>query len=544
MAEKRIQDFATATEALDDDLLLISSDGETYNMKVKTLKDAVQGDADRAEAAAKEAAATAKQVSESVGNIEERATSAEVKAASAESAAKTAVQDAADAKKAASNTEGMVSTAQTAASQASTAAAKAEDEASKASTSASAAQEAAGKAADASNKAVEAANTATTTAGEAKTTANEAKSAAEQATSDAADAAANVKTATDAATKSAASAKTAELQATAAANTLAQFQEIIENGVVQDVQSVDDGLKITYTNGGTITLPIKASGGLAFSSMYYDTETYYLHLYDENEKDVIDPVYIPGGGGGGSGGSSGVTLTNETYVNGEKALSFAIAQGQTTELSYTFTDTDPDFGGAAAYYVNGEQVATANIVQNKKITFDPSAWLVSGDNKVKVVVTDENGATGSKTWNISVLTVSVTATLSESTLYTVGTAFRITYTPVGSGMSKTTHFLIDGVQAAEATTSYSGRQLVQSLTINSHGAHDIDIYTTTTASGNTIKSPTIHFCIAVVDSSSNVPIITVKNKKPSGSVYMTAALQYMVYQGNFRRPRQLSEADD
>ena len=37
MAEKRIQDFATATEALDDDLLLISSDGETYNMKVKTL---------------------------------------------------------------------------------------------------------------------------------------------------------------------------------------------------------------------------------------------------------------------------------------------------------------------------------------------------------------------------------------------------------------------------------------------------------------------------------------------------------------------------
>ena len=529
MAEKRIQDFATATEALDDDLLLISSDGETYNMKVKTLKDAVQGDADRAEAAAKEAAATAKQVSESVGNIEERATSAEVKAASAESAAKTAVQDAADAKKAASSTEGMVSTAQTAASQASTAAAKAEDEASKASTSASAAQEAAGKAADASNKAVEAANTATTTAGEAKTTANEAKSAAEQATSDAADAAANVKTATDAATKSAASAKTAELQATAAANTLAQFQEIIENGVVQDVQSVDDGLKITYTNGGTITLPIKASGGLAFSSMYYDTETYYLHLYDENEKDVIDPVYIPGGGGGGSGGSSGVTLTNETYVNGEKALSFAVAQGQSTEVSYTFTDTDPDFGGAAAYYVNGEQVATANIVQNKKITFDPSAWLVSGDNKVKVVVTDENGATGSKTWNISVLTVSVTATLSESTLYTVGTAFRIMYTPVGSGMSKTTHFLVDGVQAAEATTSYSGRQLVQSLTINSHGAHDIDIYTTTTASGNTITSPTVHFCIAVVDSSSTMPIITVKDKKPSGRVYMTAALQYMVY---------------
>lgn len=65
-------------------------------------------------------------------------------------------------------------------------------------------------------------------------------------------------------------------------------------------------------------------------------------------------------------------------------------------------------------------------------------------------------------------------------------------------------------------------------TINTHGAHDIDVYTTTTASGSTIKSPTVHFCIAVVDSSSNVPIIAVKDKTPSGRVYMTAALQYMV----------------
>ena len=529
MSEKRIQDFATAADALDDDLLLIASKDKTYNIKVKTLKDAVQGDADRAEAAAQEAKNTAQQVAKSVGNIEQRAASAESKAATAVTAANQAVQDAAAAQRSASNTESMVSTAQTAASEASTAAVKAGDSATAAASSASSAQEAATNAASSSKAAVAAANAATTTATEAKTTAGEAKTAAEQATSDAADAAANIKTATEAASKSAASAKTAELQAAAAAATLAQFQEIIENGVVQDVQSVDDGLKITYTNGGTITLPIKASGGLAFSSMVYDTETHYLHLYDENEKDVIDPVYIPGGGGGGSGGSSGVTLTNETYVNGEKALSFAIAQGQTTELSYTFTDTDPDFGGAAAYYVNGVQVATANIVQSVKITFNPTEWLVAGDNKIRVVVTDENGATGSKTWTVSVLTVSVSATLSESTLYTVGTAFRISYTPVGSGMSKTTHFLVDSKQVAEATTTYSGRQLVQSLTIGEHGAHDIDIYTTTTASGSTITSPTVHFCIAVVDAASNVPIITVKDKKPSGRVYMTAAIQYMVY---------------
>lgn len=41
MADKRIQDFATLAEAADDDLILISSSGETYNIKVSTLKAAV-----------------------------------------------------------------------------------------------------------------------------------------------------------------------------------------------------------------------------------------------------------------------------------------------------------------------------------------------------------------------------------------------------------------------------------------------------------------------------------------------------------------------
>lgn len=41
MADKRIQDFATLAEAADDDLILVSSSGETYNIKVSTLNAAV-----------------------------------------------------------------------------------------------------------------------------------------------------------------------------------------------------------------------------------------------------------------------------------------------------------------------------------------------------------------------------------------------------------------------------------------------------------------------------------------------------------------------
>lgn len=41
MADKRISDFATLNEAKDNDLLLVSSQDETYNMKVLTFKNVV-----------------------------------------------------------------------------------------------------------------------------------------------------------------------------------------------------------------------------------------------------------------------------------------------------------------------------------------------------------------------------------------------------------------------------------------------------------------------------------------------------------------------
>ena len=44
MADKRISDFSTLNEAQDNDLLLVSSQEETYNMKVLTFKRSVADD--------------------------------------------------------------------------------------------------------------------------------------------------------------------------------------------------------------------------------------------------------------------------------------------------------------------------------------------------------------------------------------------------------------------------------------------------------------------------------------------------------------------
>lgn len=46
MADKRIDDFATLEEAQDDDLLLVSSEDETYNIRIKALKNVITGNMD------------------------------------------------------------------------------------------------------------------------------------------------------------------------------------------------------------------------------------------------------------------------------------------------------------------------------------------------------------------------------------------------------------------------------------------------------------------------------------------------------------------
>ena len=61
MADRRIEDFATLADAKDGDLLLVSSNAETYNIKVKTIKEAVQSAADLAAHYAEEAAESVKE---------------------------------------------------------------------------------------------------------------------------------------------------------------------------------------------------------------------------------------------------------------------------------------------------------------------------------------------------------------------------------------------------------------------------------------------------------------------------------------------------
>lgn len=68
MADKRISDFPTLPEANDDDLILVSSSDDTYNMKVRSLIEAAQNLADNTVTAAGIAAQAANQAANAASN--------------------------------------------------------------------------------------------------------------------------------------------------------------------------------------------------------------------------------------------------------------------------------------------------------------------------------------------------------------------------------------------------------------------------------------------------------------------------------------------
>ena len=129
MPDRRIEDFATLSEAKDDDLLLVSSEGETFNMKFGTFKEAVQGDADRAAASAAAAEASAKAAEDLASDANTKSTEALQRASSAELAATTSDQAATRAANSAASAQGAAKAAQGYAAEAQQAAASAEESA-------------------------------------------------------------------------------------------------------------------------------------------------------------------------------------------------------------------------------------------------------------------------------------------------------------------------------------------------------------------------------------------------------------------------------
>lgn len=258
-----------------------------------------------------------------------------------------------------------------------------------------------------------------------------------------------------------------------------------------------------------------------FSTPEYDTETGYLHFYNDKGEDVYDPVYIGGGQGNGTGTS--VRLTNQ---NGTTTL--VGSYGSAITLMFTFTSIEDDLetgNGTCKIAVNGVTKHTSSIPQGLN-AIDVAPYLSSGSNTVKVTCTDVYGISKSLTYTVTVIQLIIESSFNAAVAYDGDITFK--FTPYGA-VEKTIHFLIDGNDAGTVVTSLTGKQLTKTLPKMSHGVHRLEVYSTAVIGDTDIESLPLVYDIICTEDGDQTPMIAsvyeVEEIEQGGMV----SIPYIVY---------------
>lgn len=231
------------------------------------------------------------------------------------------------------------------------------------------------------------------------------------------------------------------------------------------------------------------------------------------------------GGGGGGGGGSDSTLQ---VINTTGWTATAVTEGQTVTLSLNWSSTQDGMStgsGSLRVFVNTVSRMMQAVSQGS-VSVDVTRYLESGTNTVTLQITDATGNTRNRAFTIDLISLYLTSTFSPST-YQSG-SFNYPFIPYGS-VSKTVHFLIDGVTEFTQVTTASGRQLSQAIPAQTHGAHTLKVWITANVAGNVITSSSLFYDIMWVVQGNSTPIITINYAKETVAQYSTEPITYMVY---------------
>lgn len=297
------------------------------------------------------------------------------------------------------------------------------------------------------------------------------------------------------------------------------------NGVT--LKETGDALIISYGEGSQVEIPIATSGGADLSTLHWvwDTSTGLLHMYDEDDVDVMDPVWI-GGGGGGAGGGSALTFSVYTSPN------FSVIESAgTAEIEFKFTSIDketevPTGSGNLAVYVGGVMKTNITIQQGDHQTVDVFNFLTTGTNAVRLTLTDSYGNTATRNFTVTLETFQMAWSLNDTNIAT-DSSMSFYVTPTGNG-TKSIYTKLDGTIIATDTVSTSGRRLTKNLTGLTHGAHTIEVYGTVVINGVTLESNHLTAAVAVVLAGESAPVIAAKWPDGPLTQYTSVNIPYVV----------------
>ncbi len=251
-------------------------------------------------------------------------------------------------------------------------------------------------------------------------------------------------------------------------------------------------------------------------------------VYLLNNGERIAGPYGPFAGGGGGGGGEGGNNAELTVTNASGWLSKTIAAGDSCPISITWSsieDNLPTGDGTMRITVNGIVKAILNIQQGT-VTTDLARYLATGSNVVKVNIADVYD--NNRTINFSITSIALSISSSFDATVPHQGAISFPYTPVGS-VQKTIHFLLDGREIGNTTTSVSGRQMSYTITQQSHGAHTFECYFDCDINGQLVESNHLYYEIICLEPLNNTPIIVSSFNETEVKQYTTMHVDYTVY---------------
>lgn len=224
----------------------------------------------------------------------------------------------------------------------------------------------------------------------------------------------------------------------------------------------------------------------------------------KDDKEEVKSQFVIAGGGGGGGTSSTTNLVVERITS--SPIIATPTDKVEIKINYSSTDSDGELiDGAYTWKLGSSTIMTGALVQGEN-TFDMTEYVSVGTQKFTLTVVDEGGSVNVKSWTVQIVDVRLESAFSDKITYPAGKSVNFTYTPYGS-VSKTVHFILDGVELDPVTTSASGTLQSYSLPAQTHGAHLLECYITATVNSMEIETDHIFKDIMWFDENSDIPII-------------------------------------
>lgn len=263
------------------------------------------------------------------------------------------------------------------------------------------------------------------------------------------------------------------------------------DGIRQDLNSLDTEGYTYYATYGNATL---ATG---------DEAENVFTLYEvKNEKEEVKSQFVITGGGGGS------TVTTTLKVERITESPVIATTTDKIEISFNYSSTDSDgeaVDGTYTWKLGNTILSTGALVQGVN-TFDMTDYVNIGTQKFTLTVVDAAGTTAVKSWTVQKVDVRLESSFNDKIAYEAGKAINFTYTPYGA-ISKTAHFVLDGVEIGTVTTSASGTLQSYTLPAQTHGAHLLECYIIATVNNKNIETEHIFKDIIWYDETAETPVI-------------------------------------